>query len=451
MQFDYQNKNIVVIGLGLTGRSCIDYFLSKKVTPKAIDTRLQIEDQEQLSSLIPLHLGSFQVDWILNADLIVISPGLSIQTPIIQAARAKGIEVIGDIELFCREINQTNSKIIAITGSNGKTTVTTLIYRMLQEVGFKVVAGGNIGAPVLTLLTECYDYFVLELSSFQLETTFSLKSEIATILNFCEDHLDRYPEGFLQYVQAKQRIYHAAKIALYNEDDLDTKPSFKVNKTITFGLHQGDYCLDKTDSYLQAYHKDVLPINQLSLKGTHNALNALVALAVGDLLKLERLQILKTLRTFIGLSHRYEPIGFYHGIEFINDSKATNVGSTIAALKSAEYKGNLHLLLGGEGKNADFLPLQDALITHQKDHPKNLIYLYCYGKDKLDLAQLLPAQTFVATTLQEALVKVKQQAKSGDLVLLSPACASLDQFKNYQDRGDQFSKIVKVLFNEKSF
>lgn len=461
MQLNYQGKNIVVIGLGVTGRSCLDYFLSKNVIPKGIDTRLNLNELDQISDRIPIHLGSLNESWILDADLIVISPGLSVATPIIAKAIQKGIEVIGDVELFCRELNQTDQKIIAITGSNGKTTVTSLIYEILKQAGFKVAVGGNIGDPVLSLLKLKVDYFVLELSSFQLETTFSLHAEIAIILNITEDHTDRYPEGFGQYIAAKQRIYQHAQTIIYNIDDKNahfnlSNQEKQKPQQISFGLTQGDYCFDETLSILKKHQEPIMPLKQLQLKGIHNGQNTLVALAVGDLLKINRTQMIQTLSTFVGLSHRYESIGFFKAIEFINDSKATNVGSTIAALKGAQYQGRLHLLLGGDGKGADFMPLRIALLEHQLEQEqesknnepqsKKEIQLYCYGQDKAQLAKLLPKQTQVTETLQEALIEIQKKAQSGDLVLLSPACASLDQFKNYAERGDQFTQLVQVLF-----
>lgn len=450
MQINYLDKKIVVIGLGITGRSCLDYFLAKNVIPKGIDTRLNIDHLDQIDSSIPIHLGSLKEDWILEADLIVISPGLPISTPIIEKAIQNGVEVIGDVELFCREVNLTDQKIIAITGSNGKTTVTTLIYELLRQSGFKVAVGGNIGTPILSLLSSSHDYFVLELSSFQLETTFSLQAEIATILNITEDHMDRYPQGLEQYVAAKQRIYQQAKTIIYNIDDENTSLKSNDNefpKRISFGLTQGDYCFDEPFSVLKAYQQPVLSLTDLQLKGIHNGQNALVVLAVGDALNIERAQIIKTLSTFTGLSHRYESIATFNGIEFINDSKATNVGSTIAALKGAHYKGTLHLLLGGVGKNADFSPLLVALVEHEMSRADTKkIQLYCYGRDKNKLATLIPSQSQITESLEESLIEIKKKAQSGDLVLLSPACASLDQFKNYEDRGEQFRKIVQALF-----
>lgn len=433
------NKKIVIIGLGITGLSCLNYFLSKNIIPKCIDTRKKINLLNQIDPRVPVFLGDLNDDWILEANVIVVSPGISIHAPIFETARHNGAEVIGDVELFCRALNRDHQKVIAITGSNGKTTVTQWTYELLSAAGLNVAVGGNIGTPVLSLLAQKADYFVLELSSFQLETTFSLNADIAVFLNASEDHLDRYPHGMHQYVKAKQRIYNNARCVIYNKEDPKTQPLGAHAITIGFGVDCGDYRLDQNHHFLQSRNQSVLARSALTLQGLHNAKNALVVLAIGEQLNLDREVILNVLCSFSGLPHRYQSIGFFRGIEFINDSKATNVGSTIAALKSANYKGQLHLLLGGDGKQADFKLLLPSLRAHR-------LSLYCYGKDKAPLAQLLPQQTQQGETLQAVLRLVQQTAKAGDLVLLSPACASLDQFKNYEERGELFISMVKDLF-----
>ncbi|MBI0029802.1 UDP-N-acetylmuramoyl-L-alanine--D-glutamate ligase [Gilliamella sp. B14384G15] len=442
---NYQGKNVVIIGLGITGLSCVDYFLAQNVIPKVIDTRLQPQGLEQLDERVDYHLGELKIDWLLAADLIIVSPGIALFTPELKQAADKGIEIIGDIELFCREVNlQNNKKIVAITGANGKTTVTTLVGEIVKSAGIKVGVGGNIGQPALSLLNQDCEVYVLELSSFQLETTSSLKATAATILNISEDHMDRYPLGLKQYTAAKQRIYHNAKYCIINHDDQLTFPISKHHYTVSFGLKEGDYHLDEQCKYLIAQNHAVLSTKDMKLTGSHNYLNALAALAITDKLNIDRQSSLATIMNFQGLPHRFELVLEQNGVKWINDSKATNVGSTEAALKSVVCHGKLYLLLGGDGKSADFSPLIPYLQN------KNL-EIFCFGRDRDLLAKLAPNLTTVTETMAEAIQIIAQKVQSNDVVLLSPACASLDQFKNYIERGNQFANVAKqyVLRSEK--
>lgn len=442
---NYQGKNVVIIGLGITGLSCVDYFLAQNVIPKVIDTRLKPQGLEQLDERVDYHLGELKIDWLLAADLIIASPGIALSTPELKQASDKGIEIIGDIELFCREVNlQNNKKIVAITGANGKTTVTTLVGEIVKSAGIKVGVGGNIGQPALSLLNQDCEVYVLELSSFQLETTNSLKATVATILNISEDHMDRYPLGLKQYTAAKQRIYHNAKYCIINHDDQLTFPISKNHYTVSFGLKEGDYHLDEQCEYLIAQNHPVLSTKDMKLTGSHNYLNALAALAVTDKLNIDRQSSLATIMNFQGLPHRFELVLEQNGVKWINDSKATNVGSTEAALKSVVCHGKLYLLLGGDGKSADFSPLIPYLQN------KNL-EIFCFGRDRNLLAKLAPNLTTVTETMTEAMQIIAQKVLSNDVVLLSPACASLDQFKNYIERGNQFANIAKqyILRSEK--
>jgi UDP-N-acetylmuramoylalanine--D-glutamate ligase len=436
---DYQDKNVIIIGLGVTGLSCVDYFLSKNVIPRVLDTRQQPPALEHLDKRVIFHGGSLRLDWLLEADLIVVSPGIALSTPELKLAAEKGIEIIGDIELFCREINQLkDKKIVAITGSNGKTTVTTLVGEMAKATGQSVAVGGNIGEPVLTLLSNDYDIYVLELSSFQLETTFSLRATVATILNITEDHMDRYPEGIKQYTQAKQRIYHHAQACIFNADDRLTQPKEGCcHCCVQFGVAQGDYRLNSNGQSLIIHGDTVLDIKQMNLFGLHNYMNALVALAIADQLAITREISLTVLKQFKGLPHRFELVHEKHGIRWINDSKATNVGSTEAALRSIKCAGRIHLLLGGDGKQADFSPLKPYLL--------NNIIVYAFGRDRQLIAQLKPESTTQFETMAQAMKQIVLNVQAGDIVLLSPACASLDQFKNYMERGKQFAILAKEL------
>jgi UDP-N-acetylmuramoylalanine--D-glutamate ligase len=433
----YQGKNVVIIGLGITGLSCVEYFLAQNVIPKVIDTRSSPSGIEQLDERVAYHLGELNIDWLLDADLIIASPGIALSTPELQQAAKKGVEIIGDIELFCREVNaQSNKPIVAITGANGKTTVTTLVGDIIKSSGIKVGVGGNIGEPALSLLKQDYDIYVLELSSFQLETTYSLQATVATILNISEDHMDRYPLGLMQYTEAKQRIYHNAKYCVTNYDDKLTSPISKHHACVSFGLKMGNYHLDSQCEHLIAQNSPVLSTKVMKLVGCHNYLNALAALAIVDKLNIARQSSLATITSFQGLPHRFELVFEQNGVKWINDSKATNVGSTEAALKSVVCQGKLYLLLGGDGKSADFSPLIPYLLN-------NNLEVFCFGRDRNLLAKLAPAVTTMTETMADAIQIIAQKVAANDVVLLSPACASLDQFKNYIDRGNQFAKLAK--------
>lgn len=435
---DYQGRKVVIIGLGLTGLSCVDFFIARGVTPQVMDTRVSPPGLEQLPDNVERHLGSLNQQWLLAADLIVASPGVALATPALSAAAQAGIEIVGDVELFCRE---AQAPIVAITGSNGKSTVTTLVGEMAKAAGWAVGVGGNIGLPALSLLRQQPQLYVLELSSFQLETTRSLQAAAATILNVTEDHMDRYPLGLQQYRAAKLRIYENADVCVVNADDALTMPLGGADKRcVSFGVDVGDYHLTRQqgETWLRAKGEKVLNTSEMKLTGRHNHSNALAALALADAVKLPRASSLQALTTFTGLAHRFQQVWQRHGVRWINDSKATNVGSTVAALNGLQVEGTLHLLLGGDGKSADFSPLKSYL---QGDN----IQLYCFGRDGAKLAQLRPEVAMLSETLEQAMRGVASRVKSGDMVLLSPACASLDQFRNFEQRGDEFARLAQEL------
>ncbi|NMR59125.1 UDP-N-acetylmuramoyl-L-alanine--D-glutamate ligase [Pasteurella multocida] len=433
MQTSYKNKKVTVIGLGKTGLSCVDFLLAKQADVRVIDTRTQPAGAEQLAKNVPLHTGSLNQQWLLESDLIIISPGLAVKTPEIQTALAAGIEVIGDIELFCREAKKP---IIAITGSNGKSTVTSLVAHMVNAAGLKVGMGGNIGIPALSLLEQAHDMYVLELSSFQLETTYSLKVTSATVLNISEDHMNRYVD-LEDYRQAKLKIYHHAQTAVINAEDALTAMDGLKNG-VSFGEDNADYWLktEKGRSYLMAKDERVLACDEMKLVGRHNYMNALAAIALAQAAGIPLESIRRALREFNGLDHRFQLAHFAHGVRWVNDSKATNVGSTVAALTGLQLNGTLHLLLGGDGKGADFSEL--ASLINQPN-----IICYCFGQDGEQLAALSPrSQRF--STMEEAINALRPTLSAGDMVLLSPACASLDQFSSFEQRGDEFTRLAKV-------
>ncbi|EJF28891.1 MULTISPECIES: UDP-N-acetylmuramoyl-L-alanine--D-glutamate ligase [Enterobacteriaceae] len=435
---DYQGKNVVIIGLGLTGLSCVDFFIARGITPRVMDSRISPPGLDKLPENVDRHTGSLNEDWLLAADLIIASPGVALATPALSAAVDAGVEVIGDIELFCRE---AQAPIVAITGSNGKSTVTTLVGEMAKAAGVNVGVGGNIGLPALMLLDKGCELYVLELSSFQLETTHSLKAAAATVLNVTEDHMDRYPFGMQQYRAAKLSIYENAKVCVVNADDALTMPVRGADeRCISFGVDVGDYHLNRQqgDTWLRVKGEKILNTKEMKLVGQHNYTNALAALALADAVNLPRSSSLKALTTYTGLAHRFQLAWERNGVRWINDSKATNVGSTEAALNGLHVEGTLHLLLGGDGKSADFSPLARYL---QGDR----VRLYCFGRDGAELAELRPDIAERTETMEQAMKLATARVESGDMVLLSPACASLDQFKNFEQRGDMFTQLAKEL------
>ena len=435
---DYQGKKVVIIGLGMTGLSCVDFFMARGVTPRVMDTRVAPAGLDKLPEAVERYVGGLNEDWLLTADLIVASPGIALAHPSLSAAADAGVEIVGDIELFCRE---AQAPVVAITGSNGKSTVTSLVGEMAKAAGMNVGLGGNIGLPALMLLDPERELYVLELSSFQLETTSSLRAVAATILNVTEDHMDRYPLGLQQYRAAKLRIYENARACIVNADDALTMPVRGADdRCISFGVDVGDYHLNRQqgETWLRVKGEKVLNVKEMKISGQHNYSNALAALALADAAGLPRASSLKALTTFTGLAHRFQLVLEHNGVRWINDSKATNVGSTEAALNGLHLDGTLYLLLGGDGKSADFTPLSRYLTGDN-------IRLYCFGRDGAQLAALRPDVAVQTETMEQAMRQIAPQVVPGDMVLLSPACASLDQFKNFEQRGDIFARLAKEL------
>ncbi|HGO5850494.1 TPA: UDP-N-acetylmuramoyl-L-alanine--D-glutamate ligase [Mannheimia haemolytica] len=429
MQKQYENKTVTIIGLGTTGLSCVDFFKKKNANIQVIDTRANPAGADKLDGTIPLHTGGLNSEWLLKSDLIVISPGLAVATPEIQQAIQAGVEIVGDVELFCRE---AKAPIIAITGSNGKSTVTTLTTEMAKLAGIKVGMGGNIGVPVLSLLEGDYDLFVLELSSFQLETTYSLKAKAATVLNISEDHMDRY-DSIADYRQAKLRIYDNAENIIVNGEDAQTYPIQAVKKVIRFAEQNAEYSL--RNQMLYSGDDAIIQTKQMLISGRHNEMNALAAMALAEAANVPREGIVKALQIYGGLPHRFQAVATNDGVRWVNDSKATNVGSTVAALNGLNIAGTLYLLLGGDGKAADFSELKPLI-------NKPNIVCYCFGQDGAALAEL-SEQSVLVETMQQAIEAIRPQLKKGDMVLLSPACASLDQFKNFEQRGEVFMALAQ--------
>ncbi|MGX1925798.1 UDP-N-acetylmuramoyl-L-alanine--D-glutamate ligase [Vibrio sp. NH-7] len=432
----WQNiESVVVVGLGITGLSVVKYLdkLPHSLTIKVIDTRGNPPGQESLPSGVELHSGSWNTDWLVDADLVVANPGIALATPEIQLALAAGVPVVGDIELFAWQVDKP---VIAITGSNGKSTVTDLTGVVAKAAGLKVGVGGNIGVPALDLLAQEADLYVLELSSFQLETTSSLSLKAAAFLNLSEDHMDRY-DGMEGYRQAKLRIFDHADACIVNADDKATYPDVGDKQLIEFSLNgSADYHLaeHQGQEFLFQGSTPILPSSDLTLVGRHNIANALVVLALLSQVDVDLSSGLDALKSYNGLTHRCQVVADNQGIKWVNDSKATNVASTLAALSGLSLQGKLYLLVGGVGKGADFSELAPVLESLN-------VQLCCFGEDGSQFMPLHPsAKDF--DNMEAIVAWIKPQLQAGDMVLLSPACASFDQFSNFMARGDAFTELA---------
>ncbi len=433
---DYHN--IVVAGLGITGLSVVNHLLkyAPQATIKVIDTRETAPGSEDLRDSVELHCGGWNMSWLEQADLVVCSPGIAVATPQIASVAATGTPIVGDIELFAWQVNKP---VIAITGSNGKSTVTDLTGELAKAAGIKVGVGGNIGTPALTLLEQQCDLYVLELSSFQLETTYSLALVAATFLNLSEDHMDRY-QGMEDYRLAKLRIFDHAKHALVNADDVQTFPVNEIDAELhqfSIANKQASYRIVESDgsSYFSVAGKRSFATDSLSIVGQHNVSNALVALALLDLAGIDTSMCGDALSNYVGLAHRCQVVVNQAGVRWVNDSKATNVASTLAALSGLQVQGQLYLLVGGDGKGADFSDLQPAL----EQLP---VTLCCFGRDGDEFVSLVK-NALRFDTMDQAVESISTQLAPGDMVMLSPACASFDQYPNFMRRGDAFVALAE--------
>lgn len=436
----------VIVGLGATGLSCAR-FLKKHGIPFAVtDTRTNPPHVAELQAIHPdvkCYFGGLDKTILNKAGTIVLSPGVALREPAIAQQVARGIPVIGDIELFARAVN---APVIGITGTNAKSTVTTVVGKMAEAAGYHVEVGGNLGVPALDLLaSSTANLFVLELSSFQLETTYTLKSAVATVLNITPDHMDRYID-LADYQKAKHRVYQHCQMAVCNRDDpltdCDTAPR-KLNFTLETPKQNEFGLLTKGDEvYLAHGEQALMSVNELPVMGKHYQANALASLAIGYGFGLPFEPMLNVLREFKGLPHRCQFIRKRNDVSWYNDSKGTNVGATQAAIEGlgSEIKGKLILIAGGVGKNADFSPLVPVIEKHVR-------HVVLIGEAANDLAHAIGHRVPLsfAKSMDEAVLQCDAQAKSQDSVLLSPACASFDMFKNYEHRGDVFMGIVEKL------
>jgi UDP-N-acetylmuramoylalanine--D-glutamate ligase len=390
-----------------------------------------------------VYLGAFDAELFSEFTELVVSPGIAVAEPAIAAAAAKGAVVRGDIDLFA---DVADAPVIAITGSNGKTTVTTLVAEMAKAAGRNVAVGGNIGTPALDLLGSGADIYVLELSSFQLETTEELNALSATVLNVSDDHMDRYASK-MAYFEAKQRIFRGCKNAIVNLDDaLSTPMARDTLRFICFGFHRVNPDTfstreDEQGTWITFGFDNLLRASELQLLGRHNISNVMAALALGYASGFPMGVMLDVARNFRGLPHRCEFIRRHNGVDYINDSKGTNVGATAAAIESlAPDAGRIVLIAGGDGKGADFSQLEAPVVLHCRS-------LVLIGRDADQIASAVNPGTDIhrVDTLEEAVSVAAGIAQAGDRVLLSPACASFDMFRDYSDRGDQFRALVEAL------
>lgn len=429
---------------------------SRGAAVRVADSRPQPPFAAQLAAELPqvkIDAGAFRPESFADAQMIAISPGVPMAEPLVQQSMARGVEVVGDIELFARVRDEyPGARVIAITGSNGKSTVTEMVGAMVRAAKIRTLVAGNIGLPILDALTEIKagkrrraEVFVLELSSFQLETTSTLNAEASAVLNLSEDHLDRYP-GIEDYARAKSRILQGQGIQVLNRDDPRVRAMALPGRTVyTFGMDEpwaeSDWGLREMEGelWLAQGRANLMPVAELKLAGLHNAANALAALALCRALRLPYEPLLDALHEFRGLPHRTQKIAEIGAVDFLDDSKGTNVGATVAALKGMSRK--VVLIAGGEGKGQDFSPLREAV--SQRARAVVLI-----GKDRERIAEALAgtgAQVLRAGDMHEAVRIAHAQAEPGDSVLLSPACASFDMFRNYEHRARVFAEAVAAL------
>ena len=435
----------LVAGLGVTGVSVIRHLLAQGHRLRVVDSRCAppgLDELAQVGGDIEISTGGLALEALADVGLLVLSPGLAVDIPLVLAAKSRGIEVIGDIELFARA---ATCPVAAITGSNGKSTVAVLAAELARSVGINAHAGGNLGPAALDLLKQpTMQLAVLELSSFQLETTRSLRPKVGALLNVSPDHLDRHG-SLQQYAGLKGRLLEWSETAVFNRDDaLVSRLAAHHSNTISFGLTApptaADYGVltDAGESFLARGDQRLLATTALRLRGTHNWNNALAALALLEATGCDATSALPALARFPGLPHRCQWLTDLDGVSYVNDSKATNPASTVAALQG--LGGPIILIAGGQSKAADL----SALVEAGREH---VIAAFVFGEDRAALqAALQPAcEVSQVSDIEEAVLGAAAAARPGDTVLLSPACASLDMFTSYVERGERFAALVARL------
>lgn len=433
----------IIAGLGETGLSVATFFYNRGIPFVMADTRVDpplLNTFKQKFPDVDFYVGEFPSSEFSKANKIVISPGVDVKNKTIQSAINDGAECYGDIEIFA---NNTQTPIVAITGSNGKSTVTSLVAEMAKSVGMQAYAGGNLGPPALDLLDHTdAELFVLELSSFQLESTKSLQPKVATVLNISADHLDRHGD-MRSYADIKSKVFNQAKNSVINRDDVMVADMHTSGTVTSFGLSQpanNEFGLthEGNETYLMKGDKRLLAIGEIAMRGEAGILNSLAALTIGERLGLSQEKMLATLKRFKGLPHRFSVVGESNGVTWINDSKGTNIGATISSLQG--LKENIVLLAGGVFKGGDLSLLHDAVAMHVK-------YVILFGQDARTLNDVLKdaARLHTVNSMRDAVIKARELAQAGDHVLLSPACASFDMYENYIARGEDFESCVREL------
>ena len=439
----------IVVGLGKTGLSCFRYLSHKGLNVAITDSR---EIPPELSKLkeefgsVPTYLGNINEKALLASDQIILSPGVSLDNKSIQLSIKNKIPVFGDIELFCQK---AKAPIIAVSGSNGKSTVTTIIAEMTSSAGLKTYVGGNIGVPALDLLDGTTpDLYVLELSSFQLETTYSLNAHASVILNISPDHMDRY-SSFDDYVDAKKRIYSGQGFMIINKDEEYSDSIITSNREIIYFTldvpKEGSYGLinHENEIWLSRGREKIINKSQLKIKGEHNVGNALAAMALAETVSIPTSVMFDVLKDFTGLQHRCQFVKKINNVDWYNDSKATNVKACVASIKGLSQFGNIILIAGGDSKKSDLSDLRSVIEKYVKK-------VFLLGIDAKKLADVIGSEVekeFVEN-MNEAVKGANKIADSSDLVLLAPACSSLDMYKNYEQRGDAFIAAVNALSND---
>ncbi len=441
------NRKTAILGMGATGLSVAAFFETKDIAFDFADSRNEPPNLKAVSEQYTeaeIVTGAFDAEFLCRYNRLIVSPGISLSEPALVAAKEKGVELLGDLELF---LEQVEAPVIIISGSNGKSTVTELVGQMAKDSGLVTAVGGNLGTPMLELLDQRNELYVIEASSFQLELLNDSRGAIAGLLNISPDHLDRY-KNLQDYHSAKHRIFRGASKVVINREDVLTRPLISTQiPMISFGLNQSDLgsfgvLQGLEQGYLSFGIERLMRIDQVALKGSHNIANALAALALGFSVDLPMQSMLDTLKEFKGLPHRCQTVGNINSVAYINDSKATNVGATVAALKGfgAKDHKNIILIAGGQAKGQDFSALQKVA----KDVVKRVI-LIGEDADKLKSALNDSVEIEMVDSMQSALFSSHQVAESGDVVLLSPACASFDMFEGFEHRGHCFIEAVDAM------
>jgi UDP-N-acetylmuramoylalanine--D-glutamate ligase len=451
MNDEWNGKKVLVVGLGDTGLSALRFLARRKAVVRAADSRAAPPALDSIRHDFPElepALGRFDPVLLEGVDAVVASPGVALREPLLQEALRKGIEVVGDVEIFARELRRyPEIRVLGVTGTNGKSTVTALAAEMAKHASRRAAAIGNIGVPVLDMLQasgfDRLQVIVVELSSYQLETTSSLALDAAVVLNVTQDHMDRYG-GMQDYAAAKARIFTDCRTRVVNRDDALTMAMARGDGSdFTFGLGEpGDdreWGLDEARTRLRRGARDLIGVDEIGVPGLHNAANALAAHALGTAIGLPERQMAAAIREFRGLPHRVQLVAQAHGVRFYDDSKGTNVGATVAALEG--MREPVVLIAGGDGKGQDFTPLEPAVAAKARA-------VVLIGRDGPALGHALrgagvPLER--AGSMDEAVEKAFELAREGDAVLLSPACASFDMFRDYKHRGDAFAEAARAI------